>query len=249
MRTREKNGAWLVSLLACVLIGSAGIFHAGAQSMGQTHAVTPAGAGIPAVHAWTPAKPGYVWSFPRDHWAHEPYKTEWWYFTGHLRTVERPSRRFGYQFTFFRIGMSQDAPQSGSAWAAKDLIMGHVALTDLHTGRHRFSELVVRAAPLLAGFGRHPDTRLAWSAGPPGTPEPWELRWNGDGFDFIMANTRKAFGFSLSTRPLKPVVFQGPGGLSRKGDGATEAGHYYSFTRMATTGTVRLEGKALRSTA
>ena len=145
--------------------------------------------------------------------------------------------------------MSQDAPQSGSAWAAKDLIMGHVALTDLHTGRHRFSELVVRAAPLLAGFGRHPDTRLAWSAGPPGTPEPWELRWNGDGFDFIMANTRKAFGFSLSTRPLKPVVFQGPGGLSRKGDGATEAGHYYSFTRMATTGTVRLEGKALRSTA
>ena len=36
--------------------------------------------------------------------------------------------------------------------------MGHVVLTDLDTGRHRFSELVVRAAPLLAGFGRHPDT-------------------------------------------------------------------------------------------
>ena len=198
-----------------------------------------------AAHAWTPAQPGYAWSFPRDHWAREGYKTEWWYFTGHLRTVEEPLRRFGYQFTFFRIGLSQDTPRSGSAWAAKDLIMGHAALTHLDTGRHRFTELVVRAAPLLAGFGRHPDTRLAWSVGPPGTSEPWELRWNGNGFDLTMADAGKSFGFSLSTRPLKPVVFQGPGGLSRKGEGATEASHYYSFTRMATTGTVRLEGKAL----
>ena len=195
------------------------------------------------VYAWTPARPGYVWSFPRDHWAREGYRTEWWYFTGHLRTVEEPARRFGYQFTFFRIGVSQDAPPSGSAWAARDIIMGHAALTDLDTGRHRFSELVVRAAPLLAGFGRYPDTRLAWSVGPPGTPEPWELRWNGDGFDFTMADAGKSFGFSLSTRPLKPVVFQGPGGLSRKGEGATEASHYYSFTRMATTGAVRVDGK------
>ena len=44
-----------------------------------------------AAHAWTRlAQPGYVWSFPRDHWAREGYKTEWWYFTGHLRTVEEP---------------------------------------------------------------------------------------------------------------------------------------------------------------
>ena len=91
--------------------------------------------------------------FPRDHRAREGYKTEWWYFTGLRRTVEEPVRRFGYQFTFFRIGVSQDALRSGSAWAAKDIIMGHAALTDLDTGRHRFSELVVRAAPLPASFG------------------------------------------------------------------------------------------------
>ena len=123
--------------------------------------------------------------------------------------------------------------------------MGHAVLTGLDTSRHRFSELVVRAAPLLAGFGRDPDTRLTWSVGPPGTPEPWDLRWNGNGFDFNVGDAGKSFGFSLSTRLLKPVVFQGPGGLSRKGEGATEASHYYSFTRMATTGTVRLEGKEL----
>ena len=199
-------------------------------------------AGVP-VHAWTPAQPGYEWSFPRDHWARDGYKTEWWYFTGHLRSVREPARRFGFQFTFFRIGVSPNAPPSGSAWAAGNLIMGHAALTDLDNGRHRFSELVVRAAPLLAGFGRHPDPRLAWSVGPPGTPTPWELRWNGSGFDFTMADLGKGFGLSLSARPLKPLAFQGPGGLSRKGEGATEASQYYSFTRMAVTGTVRLDGK------
>ena len=123
--------------------------------------------------------------------------------------------------------------------------MGHAVLTGLDTSRHRFSELVVRGAALLAGFGRDPDTRLTWSVGPPGTPEPWDLRWNGNGFDFNVGDAGKSFGFSLSTRLLKPVVFQGPGGLSRKGEAATEASHYYSFTRMATTGTVRLEGKEL----
>ncbi|MDE0032274.1 MAG: carotenoid 1,2-hydratase [Deltaproteobacteria bacterium] len=194
-------------------------------------------------HAWTSAQPGYVWSFPRDHWARDGYKTEWWYFTGHLRVAEEPVPRFGFQFTFFRIGVSPDASGGDSAWAANSIIMGHAAVTDLETGRHRFSELVVRAAPLLAGFGRHPDPRIAWSVGPPGTPDEWQLRWNGKGFDFTMADAGKSFGFSLSTRPLKPLVFQGPGGLSRKGEGATEASHYYSFTRMATTGTVRLEGK------
>ncbi len=196
-----------------------------------------------AAHAWTVAQPDYQWSFPRDHWAREGYKTEWWYFTGHLRTVTEPVRRFGFQFTFFRIGVSRDAPPSDSAWAARNLVMGHAALTDLQSGRHRFSELVVRAAPLLGGFGRQPDPRLAWSVGPPGTPDGWQLHWNGKGFDFAMADAGEEFGFTLSARPLKPLVFQGPGGLSRKGAGATEASHYYSFTRMAVTGAVRLDGK------
>ena len=33
---------------------------------------------------WEVARPDYRWSFPRDHWAHPAYRTEWWYFTGHL---------------------------------------------------------------------------------------------------------------------------------------------------------------------
>ena len=50
--------------------------------------------------------------------ARDGYKTEWWYFTGHLRTAEKPARRFGFQFTFFRIGVSRETPEAGSAWSA-----------------------------------------------------------------------------------------------------------------------------------
>ncbi|MBI2563544.1 MAG: carotenoid 1,2-hydratase, partial [candidate division NC10 bacterium] len=32
------------------------------------------------------ALPGYTFSFPRDHHSHDDFRTEWWYYTGHLRT-------------------------------------------------------------------------------------------------------------------------------------------------------------------
>ncbi|HUR54702.1 MAG TPA: lipocalin-like domain-containing protein, partial [Gemmataceae bacterium] len=45
-----------------------------------------------------------TWSFPRDHGRHDGFKTEWWYFTGHLR--DSSGRRFGYQFTIFRSALT-----------------------------------------------------------------------------------------------------------------------------------------------
>ena len=64
---------------------------------------------------WKIARPDYSWTFPEDHWAHDGYKTEWWYFTGHLRSVDRPMRRFGYQFTFFKAPSSrtEETPSYG----------------------------------------------------------------------------------------------------------------------------------------
>jgi len=197
---------------------------------------------------WKIARPDYAWSFPQDHWARDGYKTEWWYFTGHLRSVDIPVRRFGYQFTFFRVGVLPSKPALDSEWATKDVIMGHAALTDLDSGQHWFSELIVRATPFLGGFGRYPDPLLVWSVGPPGTPEQWQLRWNGDGFDFSMADAANSMSFSLSTHPSKSLVFQGAGGLSQKGESATEASQYYSFTRLATRGTVSLGGKQIAVT-
>ena len=73
---------------------------------------------------WQAARPDYRWSFPRDHWAHPAYKSEWWYFTGQLTDTQDSSRHFGYQFTFFKVGVLPTAPALNSDWAASTLIMG-----------------------------------------------------------------------------------------------------------------------------
>ena len=205
------------------------------------------GVSNPAVaNDWKPAQPDYAWSFPRDHWAHADYKTEWWYFTGHL--TAKDGRRFGYQFTFFRVGVLPAAPPTDSAWTARDVIMGHAAVSNLDRNEHRFSEVIYRAIPLLGGFGAWPEPLVAWSRAPAGTPGKWRLAWNGSGFDFKMRDDAQAMSFSLSTRPGKPLVFQGPNGYSRKTPSGSGASLYYSFTRLQTSGQLSLDGQTWQVT-
>jgi predicted secreted hydrolase len=196
---------------------------------------------------WTMARPDYRWSFPRDHWSHPGYRTEWWYFTGQLAAAGDTAPRFGYQFTLFRVGLAPRPAPWRSDWRSDDLVMGHAALTDLRAGTHRFSETLVRRG-LLGDFGAPPDTLLGWARGPAGTAGPWTLRWNGRGFAFTMADARRGFALDLTTEPLRPLTLQGPNGFSRKGDDPTNASQYYSFTRLATGGAIVVDGDTLRVT-
>jgi predicted secreted hydrolase len=190
-----------------------------------------------ALSDWKSARNDYGWSFPRDHWAHDGYRTEWWYFTGHLEN------RFAYQFTLFRIGVTPERPDFSSSWTATSLVMGHAALTDLETKEHRFSEVLYREVPLLAQYGVFPESRIGWTRAPAGTDGIWSLDWNGEGFDFTARDAGVGFGFQLRTRPTKPLVLQGPGGFSRKGEGEGASSLYYSFTRLATAGEIEIGGK------
>jgi len=205
-------------------------------------AVVPVGAEDP----WLRAAPAYEWSFPRDHWAHPDARSEWWYFTGHLESEDEPGVRFGYQFTLFRVGVVPVAPALDSEWASRGLVMGHASISLLSEGEHRFSELLYRETPFLGGFAAHPERPLAWSRGPAGTDGRWELDWDGDGFAFRMSDEAKGFRFDLVTRPERPLVFQGPGGYSRKDDDSGSASLYYSFTRLNTSGTVTVDDRAWR---
>lgn len=205
-----------------------------------TSAAAGAGA-LPSVE-WSFAAPDYPWAMPQDHWAHRAYRIEWWYLTGHLEADGERERRFGYQLTLFRIGLSPEPPALDSAWSTANLLMGHAAVTDKDRGEHRFSDLLQRETPLLAGFGTWPDRRIAWSRAPAGTDGDWTIAWNGEAFDLSMADGAKGIAFELTTRPVKPLVFQGPGGLSRKADEPGAASLYYSFTRLQTRGTLRIGG-------
>ncbi len=203
---------------------------------------------LPAAAAgtdWAPVTPGYQWSFPADHWSHPEYKTEWWYVTGQLETTAEPGRRFGYQFTFFRVGLLPEKPDLDSAWAAGSLIMGHASITDAAAGTHWFSEVLWRDSPLFGGFGAHPNPLIASCIGPPGTSARWSLAVEGEGFRITMADQPQGMAIDLLVTPQKPLVFQGPGGVSPKGEAPGAASCYYSFTRMGTAGTIAAGGRLL----
>lgn len=204
-----------------------------------------ASAGQPS-SSWRFATPGYDWSFPRDHGPHAGYKTEWWYFTGLLSEPERDEPSLGYQFTIFRVGVVPEPPASRSPWATPDVLMGHLAVTNLVDGTHAFREVLYRAAPPLARFGSPEDTLIAWSLAPPGTEGRWTLARSGEGFR--IAALAPDVGVDLALRPGSELVFQGPGGFSPKSAAGDQGSMYYSYVDLTTAGTVTVGGRALSVT-
>src|SRR5271168_3483030 len=100
---------------------------------------------------WEQALPGYHYDFPRDHFSHPNYQTEWWYYTGNVKSPD--GRRFGFELTFFRQGVARPAKTdtSGSPWDVADIYLAHLALSDLDGGRFYHTERLNRAGPGLAG--------------------------------------------------------------------------------------------------
>lgn len=177
-----------------------------------------------------PARPGRVFQFPRDHGAHPEFKTEWWYYTGHLKTAAGES--FGYQLTFFRVGLRKPDPKAGSAWRADTVYFAHLAVTDPNRGVFAFRDKIQRGALGLAGAEA-------------GRLKVWLDDWlaeDRDGVQHLRAY-RDGIGLNLELSPVKPPVLHGEGGYSRKSAAAPVASHYYSITRLATRGTLTVGGR------
>ena len=169
-------------------------------------------------------------TFPADHGPHPGFRTEWWYFTGNLNTVQ--GQRFGYQLTFFRVALTPEPIARGSRWGANEVFMAHFAVTDLAGKRFHYAERFSRAALGLASAGGSPlAVRLEdWSASETAA-EPWSMQ-------LVARDGDLAVDFQL--RSIKAVVLNGEGGLSRKGSEPGNASYYYSLPRMETSGTIRI---------
>ena len=85
----------------------------------------------PVFAQYRTALPGYRFEFPRDYFNHRDFQTEWWYYTGNLKSTD--GRKFGFELTFFRQAVSRDPARTG-AWDVKDLYVAHLALSDLDGG-------------------------------------------------------------------------------------------------------------------
>jgi predicted secreted hydrolase len=192
-------------------------------------AVMPVG----AQHAspqYKDASPDYRYSFPRDHFSHPDFQTEWWYYTGNVKTASGQS--FGFQVTFFRQGVRRGQPQD-SPWAVEDLYMAHAALSDISGGKFHHAERLNRAGPGIAGISEK--SGRIWNGN-------WQAVWTGERqkLDAIADD----WSLHLTLDSQKPPVINGEQGISRKGSAPGEASHYVSLTRLATAGTIELAGKA-----
>src|SRR5579863_952145 len=183
-----------------------------------------------AVAQYQQAQPGYRYEFPRDHFNHPAYKTEWWYYTGNLKSAD--GHRFGFELTFFRQAVRRNTAQP-SDWDVNDLYLAHLALSDLDGGHFYHTERLNRAGPGIAGVSF--DQQKVWNGN-------WQVQWNSNQQE--LRAVAENFTLQLAMTSRKPPVIHGRNGISQKGAGDGNASHYISFTRLLTSGTIELNGKS-----
>lgn len=175
-------------------------------------------------------------SFPEDHALHPGFRNEWWYLTGNLDSAD--GRRFGYQLTFFAIALKPPGPtpQPVSAWDSERLWMAHFAVTDRDGNSHQAFERFSRGNPGLAGVG---STGTApWRV----WLDDWQVLGSAsaDSFPWQLQAREAELELRLQLQPGKAPVLQGDAGLSRKSATLGNASYYYSYTRLPTSGELRL---------
>jgi len=180
---------------------------------------------------WRRAIAGYRLQFPLDHGSHPDYRIEWWYYTGNLASDD--GRRFGYQVTFFRIGIDPD-PENPSRWAVRDLFMTHFAVTDIGDGNHRIGERINRGG-------------VGWAGARVGTLDVWNGDWRVkiDGQQHQLRLVERQFSVDLRLEPGKGITLHAGDGFSRKGREVGNASYYYSMTRMPTSGSLTIDGETI----
>ena len=161
-----------------------------------------AGSDFPSDFKYRTALPGYNYQFPRDHFEHEDFRTEWWYYTGNVTGAG--GERFGFELVFFRMGERHPA-EDKSAWAVQNLYLAHAALTDARGKRFSYDERLNRAGPGVAGASF--ERRRIWNGN-------WSSQWKGE--EQTLDAVTEHFRFHLQLTPAKPFVIQGENGVSQK---------------------------------
>jgi predicted secreted hydrolase len=183
----------------------------------------------PLAAQYRTALPGYRYEFPRDHFNHPDFQTEWWYYTGNLKSTD--GRRFGFELTFFRQAIRRD-PAKVTAWDVQDLYFAHLALSDLNGGEFYHAERTNRSGPGIAAVSE--SLGRIWNGN-------WQIQWHGS--DQELKAIDKRFQLHLTLQPEKPPVIHGENGVSQKSEGLGRGSHYISFTRMVTSGAIDIGNK------
>ncbi|MBX2860199.1 MAG: hypothetical protein KTR14_03125 [Vampirovibrio sp.] len=192
---------------------------------------------VPLVHAapFQQALPGYPYQFPKDHASHNNFKTEWWYYTGHLKTDA--GKNYGYELTFFRSNPGIKNLPTKTNWALNNIYFAHFAVSDESGKKFFHTQKLGRGhSKMDAGlFGAETDKYHVWT-------QNWQATLDKDTHHLAAATPE--FGINLDLTPAKPLVIHGKNGVSQKASCKGCASHYYSYSRLNTHGTLHINGKS-----
>jgi len=194
---------------------------------------------VPAVRAeqvdsfYKKALPGYKYSFPRDHASHEAFKTEWWYYTGHLKSDD--GKKYGYELTFFRSGVAPSEKAKTKSNAPSNVYLAHFAVSDINNKKFHFYEKLTRSGLSLGSASS--SVLHIYNDG-------WRVDEAGD--TMMLSADAEKVGIKLLLSSKKPPVIHGKDGVSQKADCVGCASHYYSLSRMETKGLLFIDGKEKR---
>ena len=180
---------------------------------------------------YAPVRRGVPLQFPRDHGAHDAFRTEWWYLTGWLR--DATGHESGVQITFFRNrpGLQEDNP---SRFAPRQLLFAHAALADAGRGHLLHDQRAARAGfDLAEASAETTDVYIG----------DWSLVL--DGSRYRARIDAREFRLDLTFENDQPLLLQGDHGFSRKGPGPEQASFYYSRPQLRVGGTVAAGGPSV----
>jgi predicted secreted hydrolase len=162
-------------------------------------------------------------TLPKDEGAHKD-AVEWWYFNGHLsgRDAAGKLHSYGFEYVTFQFRLFGPSP----------MYVADLAVTDLDRKSFQF-DAVTSSTPEPATTGRFALTTGSWSMS------------GASGSDTLHASMRH-YAIDLVTRALEPAALEGPGGVVDLGPLGTA--DYYSWTALATSGTVVDHGDVVHVT-
>lgn len=178
--------------------------------------------------------------FPRDLGSHPDTAIEWWYLTGALQTPsQRQIQQYGFQLTFFRSRVPETQTMR-SAFAAKQLIFAHAAVTDVANQRLLHDQRIARNSGTLAEPASV-DLAHASTVDTDVKLRDWSLRHSNGKYQAVVQTPD--FAFDLTATETQAPLLQGDQGISSKGPQAEHASYYYSLPQLQVNGNLTLAAK------
>ncbi len=165
----------------------------------------------------------------RDLYYRKDFASQWWYLTGHLET--ETGRKFGYELTFFVIGVNKKEFQS--AFGLNNLYISHFAVTDIKRNKYYRKEEISRGAYKAAGASAASLNVFVY-----------DNKLNGNLNQMHIKAETDEFSIQLNLKSTKKPILNGDNGYSNKVYGCGEcASLYFSITDMDTNGVITINGQ------